>query len=196
MLSPWHALYVMLHGNTSKLAKLGLLHTVLQCEAKWIMAAITGENRCANSWPIRSIMQELVNGQQGTKVLYIDGNQWSWLSSPAPPSPKQTKLRVVNAMMMPVLMYRCETWSLQKEQRSKIQATQNECIEEDRGSVLEGPNHKQWDSAEAGQVGVLKVVKKRQEEWKGRLERMGGERCTKRAFEGLWREGDLEGDPN
>ena len=26
----------------------------------------------------------------------------------------------------------------------------NECIEEDRGSVLEGPNHKQRDSAEAG----------------------------------------------
>ena len=65
----------MLHGNTLKVARLGLLHTVLQCETKWILAAITGEYSCANSWPIRSIMQELVNGQQGTKVLYIDGNQ-------------------------------------------------------------------------------------------------------------------------
>ena len=36
---------------------------------------------------------------------------------------KQTKLRVVNAMM-PVLMYGCKAWALQKEQRRKIEATQ------------------------------------------------------------------------
>ena len=29
------------------------------------------------------------------------------------------------------------------------------------------------------------MVKKRQGEWKGRLERMGSERSTKRAFEGV-----------
>ena len=37
---------------------------------------------------------------------------------------KQTKLRVVIAMVMPVLMYGCEAWALRKEQRTKIQATQ------------------------------------------------------------------------
>ena len=37
---------------------------------------------------------------------------------------KQTKLRVVIAMVMPVLMYVCEAWALRKEQRTKIQATQ------------------------------------------------------------------------
>ena len=31
----------------------------------------------------------------------------------------------------------------------------------------------------------MEVVKKRQEECKGRLERMGSERYTKRAFEGV-----------
>ena len=36
-----------------------------------------------------------------------------------------------------------------------------------------------------GQVGVLEMVRKRQEEWKGRLEGMDNERCTKRAFEGV-----------
>ena len=36
-----------------------------------------------------------------------------------------------------------------------------------------------------GNVGVLEMVKKRQDEWKGRLERMGSERSTKRAFEGV-----------
>lgn len=37
---------------------------------------------------------------------------------------RQTKLKVVNAMMMLVLLYGCETWILCKDQKSKIQATQ------------------------------------------------------------------------
>ena len=71
----------------------------------------------------------------------------------------------------------------------------NECIEEDRGSVLEGPNHKRRDSAEAGAgIGVLEVVKKRQEEWKRRLERGAVRDAPKEHFKELQREGDLEGD--
>ena len=37
---------------------------------------------------------------------------------------KQSKLKLVNATVMPVLMYGCETWAVRKEQKSKIQATQ------------------------------------------------------------------------
>ena len=35
---------------------------------------------------------------------------------------KATKLRVINAMVVPTLLYGSETWTLQKRQRSKIQA--------------------------------------------------------------------------
>ena len=35
------------------------------------------------------------------------------------------------------------------------------------------------------QVGVLEKVKRRQEEWKERLEGIDNERCTKRVFEGV-----------
>ena len=37
---------------------------------------------------------------------------------------KGTKLKVVNATMMPSLLYDCEAWSLTKQQKSKVQATQ------------------------------------------------------------------------
>ena len=37
---------------------------------------------------------------------------------------RQTKLKVVNATVMPILMYGCEAWAIRKEQKSKIQATQ------------------------------------------------------------------------
>ena len=53
---------------------------------------------------------------------------------------KQTKLKVVNATVMPVLMYGCETWAVRKEQKDPSHA--NEHTEEDRGSVLERLNHK------------------------------------------------------
>ena len=35
---------------------------------------------------------------------------------------KATKLRVINAMIVPTLLYESETWTLQKRHRSKIQA--------------------------------------------------------------------------
>ena len=37
---------------------------------------------------------------------------------------KGTKLKVVNATMMPSLLYGCEAWSVTKQQQSKVQATQ------------------------------------------------------------------------
>ena len=36
-----------------------------------------------------------------------------------------------------------------------------------------------------GQVGVLELVRKRQEKWKDRVNAMGNKRCTKRAFDGV-----------
>ena len=35
---------------------------------------------------------------------------------------KRTKLKVMNATMIPTLMYGCETWSLSKQQQSRVQA--------------------------------------------------------------------------
>ena len=80
---------------------------------------------------------------------------------------KQTKLKVVNATVMPVLMYGC----IGSMERAKVEDSShtNECTEEDRGSVLEGPNHKCEILQRLVQVGVLEKVKKRQEDWKERL---------------------------
>ena len=37
---------------------------------------------------------------------------------------KKTKLKVIDATVMPVLMYGCKAWAVWKEQKSKIKATQ------------------------------------------------------------------------
>ena len=98
---------------------------------------------------------------------------------------KQTKLKVVNATVMPVLMYGCETWAVRKEQKSKIQATQMNILRRIEGVCWKDRITNDEILQRLGQVGVLEMVRKRQEEWKGRLEGMDNERCTKRAFEGV-----------
>ena len=37
---------------------------------------------------------------------------------------KETELRVVNAMVIPTLIYGCEAWALQARHKGRIQATQ------------------------------------------------------------------------
>ena len=66
-----------------------------------------------------------------------------------------------------------------KSRGPEIQATQMNALRRIAGSVLEGPDITNDEILwRLGQVGVLERVKKRQEEWKGRLERMSSERCS------------------
>ncbi len=44
---------------------------------------------------------------------------------------RRTRLKVVNVIVMPTLMYGCDTWSLSKWQQIKITGHTNECFEED-----------------------------------------------------------------
>ena len=86
---------------------------------------------------------------------------------------KQTKLKVVNATVMPVLMYGCEAWAVRKEQKSKIQATQMNVLRRIEGVCWKDRITNDEILQRLGQVRVLEKVKKRQEEWKERLEGMG-----------------------
>ena len=51
---------------------------------------------------------------------------------------RSTKLMVVNAIVMPTLIYDCEIWSLSKRQQSKVATSQtNECFEVEGVSRLD-----------------------------------------------------------
>ena len=95
-----------------------------------------------------------------------------------------TKLKVVNATVMPTLMYGCETWSLSKRQQSKVQATQMNVLRRIEG-VSRLDRVRNVDVREKlRQEGVLDMVKSRQEKWKIRMEEMSLERTTKKIFVG------------
>ena len=76
---------------------------------------------------------------------------------------RSTKLMVVNAIVMPTLIYGCEIWSLSKRQQSKVATTQtNECFEEEGVSRLDRVRN--VDVREKlQQEGVLGIVKSKQE---------------------------------
>ena len=97
---------------------------------------------------------------------------------------QNTKLKVVNATVMPVLMYVCETWSLTKRQQLKVQDTQMNVLKSIKG-VNRLDRVRNADIREIlNQEGVLDLVKRRQESWKGRLEEMSIEKTTKKVFVG------------
>ena len=48
---------------------------------------------------------------------------------------KETKLRVLNAMVVPTLLYRCETWTVQKRHESRLQACEMVLFVKNRGCV-------------------------------------------------------------
>ena len=97
---------------------------------------------------------------------------------------RNTKLKVMNATMMPTLLYGCETWSLSKKLQSRIQATQINVLRRIEGlSKLDRVRN--VDIREKlRQEGVLDMVKSRQERWRVRVEEMSGERTTRKIFEG------------
>ena len=94
---------------------------------------------------------------------------------------QSTKMKVVNATVMPVLVYGCEMWSLTKKQQSEVQATQMGVIR--RIEVVNRLDRvRNVDIRGRLNQGVLDLVKRRRESWKGRLEEMNIEKTTKNVF--------------
>ena len=97
---------------------------------------------------------------------------------------KCTKLKVVNATMMPSLLYGCEAWSLTKQQQSKVQATQMNVLRRVQGVSRMERIRSEHIRQHLGQESVLEVIRRRQENWKGKLNEMSSDRVTKKVYVG------------
>ena len=96
---------------------------------------------------------------------------------------RRTKLRVYNAIVVPTLMYGSETWVLNKQQESAVQATEmhvlRRIVEKRRVDRVRNVEIKE----ELQQEGVLAKVKKSQRRWREALEEMGPDRLVKRVYQ-------------
>ena len=95
---------------------------------------------------------------------------------------KGTKLRVVNAMVIPTLMYGCEAWALQVRHKGGVQAMQMRVLRWIEGvSRLDRVRN---IKSRLGREGVANTVMRRQQEWKQRVEEMSDGRVTKMVYNG------------
>ena len=97
---------------------------------------------------------------------------------------KGTKLRVVNATVIPMLTYGSEAWALQARHKGRIQATQMRVLRWIEG-VSRFERIRNVDlRGRLRQEGVLDLVNRRQQKWKQRLEEMSSGRVTKTVYDG------------
>ena len=107
---------------------------------------------------------------------------------------KATKLRVINAMVVPTLLYGRETWTLQKRHRSKIQAMEMRYLRKVEGVTRLDRVSNEDIRRRVGVEAVLAFVD-RKKEWRERIEGMSQERLVRRVFEEDVCERRLRGRP-
>ena len=96
---------------------------------------------------------------------------------------KATKLRVINAMVVPTLLYGSETWTLQKRHRSRIQAMDMRYLRKIEGVSRLDRVPNEDIRRRLGVEAVLAVADRKKKEWRERIEGMSQERLVRRVFE-------------
>ena len=81
---------------------------------------------------------------------------------------KATKLRVINAMAVPTLLYGSETWTLQKRHRRKIQAMEMKYLRKIEGVTRLDRVPDEDIRRRLGVEAVLAVVDRKKKEWRER----------------------------
>ena len=96
---------------------------------------------------------------------------------------KSTKLRVYNAMVLPTLLYGCETWTMQQRHVSSLQALEMRYLRRVQGVTRLNRVRNEDIRRALRQDAVLDVVKAKQIAWREKLEQIDNERLVKRVFE-------------
>ena len=96
---------------------------------------------------------------------------------------RRTKLRVYNAIVVPTLVYGSETWILNKQQESAIQAVEMRVLRRIAEKRMVDRVRNVEIREELKQEGVLEKVKRSQVRWRQALAEMGPERLVRRVYE-------------
>ena len=92
---------------------------------------------------------------------------------------KSTKLRVINATVMPSLLYACETWILLERHKSRIQALEMRCLRRVEGVTMLDKVRNVHIRSRLGQVAVVSRVENKKTEWLKKMKEMTDDRMVK-----------------
>ena len=95
---------------------------------------------------------------------------------------KGTKLRVFNAMVVPTLLYGCETWTIQKLHVSRLQVAEMRYLRRVEGVTKLDKVRNEDIRQRLNQEAVVEVARKKQRAWKEKLDGMEGERLVRHVY--------------
>lgn len=123
---------------------------------------------------------EINNRIEKTLKLYYTMNK-KFINKPE--ISRKTKINIFKTIYRPILTFGCESWVLNKQQKSKIQAVEMKYLRRTRGVTKKDKirNTKIRDDLEL--ESTLEFIEKRQLSWWGHLHRMDQRRPVKRIWE-------------
>ena len=95
---------------------------------------------------------------------------------------KTTKRRVFNAMVVPTLLYSCETWTIKMRHESKLQAFEMMSLRRVEGVTRKDRVRNEEARKALGQEAVMDIAKEKQRKWKDKVEAMSEERIVKKVY--------------
>ena len=113
---------------------------------------------------------------------------------------KNLKIKIYRTIILPVVLYGCETWSLTLREERKLRLCDNMVLRR-----IFGPRRDEvtgeWRRLQHEELNdlycspnIVRVIKSRRIKWAGHVARMGEERGCKESWWGNRREGDHGGD--
>src|SRR5580693_1798874 len=98
---------------------------------------------------------------------------------------KATKFRLMDCLVIPIALYGCETWTLNKADRKKLQSFESKCLRKILGVTWrEHVTNKEILTRSSRDAGYsLKKVLLRQRKWLGHVLRMQGQRLPKMSLQ-------------
>jgi hypothetical protein len=114
---------------------------------------------------------------------------------------KNTNIKIYRTVILPVVLYGCETWSLTLREEHRLRVFENMVLRGIFGSKIDGVTE-EWRRLHNEELNdlyssatIIRVIKSRRMRWAGHVARMGGGEVHTGFWWGDLREGDHLEDP-
>jgi hypothetical protein len=103
---------------------------------------------------------------------------------------RNTKLRIYKTIILPVVLYGCETWALTRQQENRFRVFENKILRKIFGAKRdeETGEYRRLHNQELEELfdspSIIRVMKARRTRWAGHVARMGEERVARKILEG------------